>query len=90
MSTKFRKLGLRPVELVSFKAADGQTELYGMLHFPSNFRPYRKYPLLVSVYAGPETSGARETFTLPSSRTEYGFLVASFDSRSAPARQTDS
>ena len=84
--TKSHKLGLRPVELFSFKAADGRTDLYGMLHFPSNFRPYKKYPLLVSVYAGPETSGARETFTLPSSKTEYGFLVASLDSRSAPGR----
>jgi dipeptidyl-peptidase-4 len=85
-STKFHKLGLRPVELLCFKAADGQTDLYGMLHFPSNFRPDKKYPVLVSVYAGPETSGARESFTLPSASTEYGFLVASFDSRSAPGR----
>ena len=85
-SAKFHKLGLRPVELLRFKAADGQIDLYGMLHFPSNFQPYKKYPLLVTVYAGPETSGARETFTLPSPSTEYGFLVASFDSRSAPGR----
>ena len=85
-STKFHQLGLKPVELLRFKAADGQTDLYGLLHFPSNFRPYKKYPLLVTVYAGPETSGAHETFTLPSSITEYGFLVASFDSRSAPGR----
>jgi dipeptidyl-peptidase 4 len=84
--TKFNQLGLRPVELIAFKAADGQTDLYGMLHFPSNFQPYKKYPLLVGVYAGPETSGAHETFTVPDALTEYGFLVASFDSRSAPGR----
>jgi len=84
--TKFHKLGLKPAELFSFKAADGHTDLYGMLQFPSNFRPYKKYPLLVSVYAGPETSGARESFALPSSRAEYGFLLASFDSRSASGR----
>ncbi len=84
--TRFKKLGLKPTELLTFKAADGQTDLYGVLHFPSNFRPFRKYPLLVSVYAGPETVGARETFTLPSTLTEYGFLVATFDSRSASGR----
>jgi dipeptidyl-peptidase 4 len=84
--SKFKRLGLKPVELFTFKAADGQTELYGMLHFPSNFKPYKKYPLLVSVYAGPATSAARETFTLPNALTEYGFLVASFDSRSADGR----
>jgi dipeptidyl-peptidase-4 len=84
--TRFTKLGLKPVEVFSFKAADGETELYGMLHFPSDFRPFKKYPLLVSVYAGPETVGARETFTLPNALTEYGFLVATLDSRSASGR----
>jgi dipeptidyl-peptidase 4 len=84
--TKFRKLGLKPVELLGFKAADGRTELFGMLHFPSNFSPRRRYPLLVSVYAGPATVGAHQTFTLPNSLTEFGFLVASFDSRSASGR----
>ena len=84
--TKFKKLGLKPVELLKFKAADGTTDLYGLLHFPSNFRSYKKYPLLVSVYAGPATAGARETFTLPSTLTEFGFLVAAFDSRSANGR----
>lgn len=84
--TKFKKLGLKPVELLKFKAADGATDLYGMLHFPSRFNSFRKYPLLVSVYAGPATVGARETFTLPDRLTEFGFLVASFDSRSASGR----
>jgi dipeptidyl-peptidase-4 len=84
--TKFKQLGLKPVELLKFKAADGTNDLYGMLHFPSNFKPSKKYPLLVSVYAGPDTTGASETFTLPNRLTEYGFLVATFDSRSASGR----
>jgi len=84
--TRARQLGLKPVELLRFKAADGVTELFGLLHFPSNFRANRKYPLLVSVYAGPETVGARETFALPHPLTEFGFLVATFDSRSASGR----
>jgi len=84
--TKFKQLGMRPVELLTFKAADGKTDLYGLLHFPSKFSRLKKYPLLVSVYAGPATVGARETFVTPSALTEYGFLVASFDSRSASGR----
>jgi dipeptidyl-peptidase-4 len=82
----FEKLGLRRVELLTFKAADEKTDLYGMLHVPSNFDPQKKYPLLVSVYAGPETVGAGETFALPNALTECGFLVASFDSRTANGR----
>jgi dipeptidyl-peptidase-4 len=84
--TKFEQLGFQRVELIQFKAADGTTDLYGLLHKPSHFDPSKKYPLLVSVYAGPSTSGARETFTTPSPLTELGFLVASFDSRSSGGR----
>ncbi len=57
-----------------------------MLHKPSNFDPSRKYPLLVSVYAGPATNGAYERFAVPNPLTEYGFLVATLDSRSAAGR----
>jgi dipeptidyl-peptidase 4 len=85
-ATKFDQLGLKRVELIKYKAADGVTDLHGLLHFPSNFDPNKKYPLLVSVYAGPATNGARENFILPSALTEYGFLVASLDSRSAAGR----
>jgi dipeptidyl-peptidase-4 len=84
--TRYGELGLRPVELFTFRAADGVTELHGRLHRPSNFDPSRKYPVLVSVYGGPATNGARETFTLPNPLTEYGFLVITLDLRSAAGR----
>lgn len=84
--TKFEQLGLQRVELFTFTAADGVTELHGMLHRPSNFDPNREWPLLVSVYAGPATNGARETFTLPHPLTEFGFLVVTLDARSAGGR----
>ena len=85
-ASKFDQLGLKRVELIKYKAADGVTDLHGLLNFPSNFDPNKKYPLLVRVYAGPATNGARETFTLPDALTEYGFLVATLDSRSASGR----
>ena len=84
--SRFEELGLEKVEMFTFTGADGVTQLHGMLHKPSNFDPTKTYPVLVSVYAGPATNGARETFTLPNALTEYGFLVASLDSRSAAGR----
>jgi dipeptidyl-peptidase 4 len=84
--SKFNQLGLKRKEVFKFKAADGVTDLYGTLNFPSNFDPARKYPLLISVYGGPETNGANENFTPSLPLTEYGFLVASLDSRSAAGR----
>ncbi len=84
--TKFDALGLKPVEMFTFTAADGVTELHGMLHKPSTFDPSRRYPVLVSVYGGPATNGARETFSTPNALTEYGFLVVTLDARSAAGR----
>ena len=84
--SKFESLGLRKVELITYKADDGKTDLYGLLHFPSHFDAEKKYPLLVSVYGGPATNGAQETFMTPNPLTEFGFLVATLDSRSAAGR----
>ncbi len=84
--TRFDSLGLKPVELFTFTAADDSTTLHGVLHKPSNFDPARRYPVLVSVYAGPATNGARETFATPNALTEYGFLVVQLDARSAGGR----
>jgi dipeptidyl-peptidase 4 len=84
--SKLDQLGFKRNELFTFKAADGVTDLYGVLSFPSNFDPNKKYPLLVSVYGGPATNGANENFAPANPTTEYGFLVARLDSRSAAGR----
>jgi dipeptidyl-peptidase 4 len=84
--TKFEELGLKKVEVFTFTSADGETELHGMLHFPSNFDPNKKYPLILSNYGGPATNAFRENFTTPSSLTEYGFLVANIDGRNAAGK----
>jgi dipeptidyl-peptidase 4 len=84
--TKFRALNLRPVERFRFLAADGKTELYGNLHFPGDFDPSKRYPLVVSVYAGPDSGGRAESFQTPNAITEMGFLVASFEGRGTTGR----
>jgi dipeptidyl-peptidase-4 len=84
--TRFDQLGLRKVEQFTYKAADGQTTLYGTIAFPSNFDPSKKYPALVPVYGGP-ASGSNvptESFATPNPNTEYGFLIVNLGSRAAP------
>jgi dipeptidyl-peptidase-4 len=82
--TKFADLGLKKVEMFTYMAADGRTTLHGMVHFPSNFDPAKKYPALASVYGGPASPSSSERFTLPNPMTEYGFLVLTLDSRAVP------
>ena len=84
--SKFDKLGLKKVEVFTFTSADGETELHGMLHFPSNFDPNKKYPLILMNYGGPDTNAFQEKFTYPSTLTEYGFLVANIDGRNVGGR----
>lgn len=92
--TKFNQLGLKKIELFTFTAADGKTQLHGMIHFPSNFDPSKRYPVLVPVYGGPASASntSSERFATPSALTEYGFIVVNLDSRATPGmgkRQLD-
>lgn len=82
----FKSAGLQPVEMFTYTAADGTTQLHGMINKPSNFDPSKKYPVLFSVYTGPATNGARETFAPPMPLSEFGFIVITLDTRSAAGR----
>lgn len=84
--SKWEELGLKTVEAFTFTSADGVTELHGLIHFPSNFDPSKKYPLLLANYGGPATNEFRENFTFPNPLTEYGFLVVDIDGRNVRGR----
>jgi dipeptidyl-peptidase 4 len=81
--TRYDTLAVPKPEIFTFRSADGKTELFGTLQRPANFDPGRRYPLLVSVYGGPESGSVRETFATPSPTAELGFLMASIDGRNA-------
>jgi len=84
--TKFHELKLHKAEVFTFLAGDGKTVCYGTIMKPSNFDPNRKYPLIVSVYAGPESGSMNERFRTPDPITEFGVIVASFDGRGTRGR----
>lgn len=84
--SKFNELGFKTVERFQFTSADGETQLDGLIHFPSNFDPSKKYPLLLSNYGGPGVNAFTETFTLPNPVTEFGFLVVNIDGRNVGGR----
>ena len=82
--SKYDALGLQTTQMFTYLAGDGATTLHGTISFPSNFDPSKKYPVLVPVYGGPESSSSSERFALPSQLTELGFLVVTVDSRAVP------
>ncbi len=73
-------------ELFSFKADDGVTDIYGVLHKPEDFDPQRKYPLIVAVYGGPGSRAVRNTYQSGTRDTRRGYLLARIDNRGTSGR----
>ena len=83
--------GWKPPIPIKVKAADGQTDLYGMMFVPTNLDPNKKYPIINNAYPGPQSGsvGAR-SFTAArgdkQALAELGFVVVSIDGRGTPGR----
>jgi len=84
--SELEALGKEPVELFTYTSADGVTQLHGLLAKPANYDPSKAYPLILGVYNGPKTNGANESFSVGRNMTEFGFMVATLDARSANGR----
>ncbi|MEV2271910.1 S9 family peptidase [Nonomuraea africana] len=48
------KAGWRAPERFTAKAADGVSDVHGLLFLPSDFDPSKRYPILDSIYNGPQ------------------------------------
>jgi len=92
--TAFYAMGLRPPEDVVVKAADGQTDLNGVLYKPSDFDPAKRYPVIDISYPGPQGRWAPVSFrddifsaafgAYP--LTRLGFVVVFIDGRGTASR----
>ena len=83
--------GYRFPEPFKVKAADGVTDLYGVMYKPFDFDSTRVYPIIDYVYPGPQVEAVCYPFTRMSVRTDRlaqaGFIVISVGQRGGhPAR----
>jgi dipeptidyl-peptidase 4 len=91
-TTALDALGLTPAEEFTVKAADGVTDLWGVLFKPRDFDPDASYPVLEFVYGGPQIAVAPHGFPLsafgvqPQALTELGACVVVLDARGTPGR----
>ncbi len=87
-------LGWTPTVEFSVKAADGETDLWGVMHKPYDFDPKRKYPVLEQLYAGPQIVATDRSFSLglsksqnlPRAMAQLGYVVVTLDGRGTPER----
>ena len=77
--------GYRFPEPFVVKAADGVTDLYGVMYKPFNFDSTKVYPIVDYVYPGPQVEAVFYPFTRMSIRTDRlaqaGFVVISVGQR---------
>jgi dipeptidyl aminopeptidase/acylaminoacyl peptidase len=83
--------GWQPPMSFTTKAADGVTDIYGMLFRPTNFDPSQKYPIVNQIYPGPQSGsvGSRAFRAAAGDRqalAELGFVVVSIDGTGTPNR----
>ena len=67
------------------KAADGITDLYGVMYKPFDFDSTLQYPILEYVYPGPQTEAVNKSFSASMDRTDrqaqLGFIVITVGNR---------
>jgi len=93
-TSRLEAAGWIPPKEFTATAADGKTTLHGALFFPPGFDPLKKYPVIDSIYNGPQS------ITLPTgfigsgaffadralSLAQLGFVCVVLDSRGTPGR----
>jgi len=89
--SKLLATGWKPPMQIKVKAADGKTDIYGMLFRPTNFDPNKKYPIINNAYPGPQSgSVGSRGFTAArgdkQALAELGFVVVSIDGTGTPNR----
>lgn len=77
------------------KGRDGETDIHGIMFLPSNFDPEKKYPIINSIYPGPQTGsiGGRSFSTSRRGQAhalaELGFVVVQVDAMGTPYRSKE-
>ena len=78
-------MGYKLPETFVVKAADGITDLHGVMYKPYDFDPNKKYPIIEYVYPGPQTEAVEQSWYHPQVRTDrlaqLGFIVITVGNR---------
>jgi len=76
--------GYRFPEPYTVKAADGVTDLYGVLYKPFDFDSTRRYPAVLYIYPGPQNEAVEKSFSTRPFETglaQFGFVVVTVGNR---------
>jgi dipeptidyl aminopeptidase/acylaminoacyl peptidase len=89
--SRLKAAGWKPPMPFSVKAADGKTDVYGLMFTPTNLDANRKYPVVDYIYPGPQ-SGSVGSWGFSAARgdhqalAELGFVVVLIEGTGNPNR----
>jgi dipeptidyl aminopeptidase/acylaminoacyl peptidase len=89
--SRLKARGWKPPKVFSVKAADGKTDIYGLLFTPTTMDASKKYPIIDYIYPGPQ-GGSVGSWSFRASRgddqalAELGFVVVEIEGTSNPLR----
>ena len=89
--TRLAATGWKPPAPFTVRSADNRWDLYGLLFTPSNLDPSKKYPVIVSIYPGPQ-GGSVGSWSFQAARgdnqalAELGFVVVQLEGSCNPGR----
>jgi dipeptidyl-peptidase 4 len=82
--TLLEETGWRPPEQFLVKAADGITDIYGVMWKPFDFDETKRYPVIAHVYPGPQTETVTTTYSpnnVNQRLAQLGFIVIQIGNR---------
>lgn len=83
--------GWKPPVPFKVKAADGETEIYGLMFTPTHLDPQKKYPVIDYIYPGPQGGSVGNWSFYPArgdnqALAELGFVIVQIEGTSNPLR----
>ena len=82
----FENYNVAKTELVRRKSKDGLYELPAVVTWPLNMDPNKKFPVLISIYGGPDAGNVWDAFTWNPTRqfmAKEGLIQVAFDHRAS-------
>ncbi len=85
-SAEMNQYAIAKTELIRIKSDDGLFELPALVTWPANMDPSKKYPMLVSIYGGPNAGTVMDGWNWTADRQFYaqeGIIQVAFDHRAS-------
>ena len=90
--SRLEEVGWKMPERFVVKSEDGTTDIYGNMWKPFNFDPYKKYPIILHVYPGPQTESVIQNFSPNNGNQELanlGFVVVQIGNRGGTPQRSN-